>query len=350
MPLILAWAVSTLGGCAPESEIASLEDEDIAGSSAQALSAPELCDTVFSREHLIDVGDGVQLHVLERFTGRSLLRHPRRAMLMIPATLTNNDLYDARVNDDPSYNALETMAREGFFAYSVNYEGYGLSTHPEDGKSVTFERSLEQMARVIRWIRHRRFVSKVDVLGTSVGSDLAIALGGLQNPDNHRHVGHIVLTAVVYRAFTPFVQETVFTPEFEAFLRSIPGGYLQTSPEFYAPVMTAMDPDAQAWLQATAPDVYALGPTLEAFDLPATDGSLGRAPALLFYGTADPVTARDDVYGLQAEYGGTLEIVELEGGAHSSFLEPVRHQFWDETLSFLTADEQFSINACDYLH
>lgn len=344
--------ILTFGGCAPnaDSEIADLTDDDIGASAEELGGASEFCDAIHSREHFVDVGDGVQLHVLERFSGRALLRHPRRAVLMIPATLTNNDLYDAQVAGDPSYNALDTFAAEGWFAYSVSYEGYGQSTHPDDGATVTIERSLPQMNEVLEWIRRRRFVRDVDILGTSVGSDLAIALGGLQNGRDRHHVGHIVLTATVYLAFSELVQTVAFTPEFEAFLLSIPDGYVETFPPFYDLVISEVDPDARAWAYATLPGIYATGPTLEAFDLPATDATSGRAPALTFWGTNDPVTTRDDVYALQADYGGDMRVVEIAGGGHGPYIEPGRHVFWEETFGFLTEDEHHAINVCDYIH
>ena len=305
------------------------------------------CERIFSAEHSVDVGGGVRLHVLERWSGRSLTRFPHRAMLMIPATLTTNALYDAQIEGDGSYNTLDRMAREGWFAYSVSYEGYGESTLPADGSTVTYERSLVQMAEVVEWIRHRRHVARVDLLGTSVGSDLAIGLGGVESPTDPAHVGRIVLTATVYRSFSDFVRENAFTPEFEAFLRSLPGGYVETIAPFYDLVITEVEEPARSWAYATFPDVYATGPTLEAFDLPVVDAAHGRAPALLFWGNADPVTPRSDIDDLLDEYGGPIRLVEMDGGGHSSFLEPERETFYRETLGFLRAGEH-RFDICDF--
>src|SRR5690606_19575562 len=114
-------------------------------------------------EHFVNVGQGVRLHVRERFSGRSVLRVPRRALLMIPPTLATNEIFDARVDGDLGYNALHRAAERGYFAFAVSYEGYGESTTPADGKTVTGERSLAQMRKVLQWVRSERAVPRVDL-------------------------------------------------------------------------------------------------------------------------------------------------------------------------------------------
>lgn len=292
-------------------------------------------ESLVSREHVVDVGAGVQLHVIERCSAACGSRGPRRAILMIPATLTTNVLYDAQIGGDPSFNVLDRTAREGYAAFSVSYEGYGKSSRPADGGQVTYQRSLEQMGKIVEWIRAITDTAQVDVLGTSVGSDLAIGLGAVDSPIDPDHVGRIVLTATVYRAFSERVSREAFTPAFEAHLRGLPGGIVQTEAAFYDLVLSEVAEPARAWAAATFPDRYATGPTLAAFALPVVQAPLARAPALLFWGTRDPVTALTDVDDLVAEYGGPIRLVKLDGGGHSPFLEPQRDLFWSETLRFL---------------
>src|SRR5689334_17309563 len=66
------------GGETPNAEIAT---------ESEALS---LGNTVFSLEHHIQVSNDVNLHVLEKFTLKSLLRPNRRALLMATGTLVTN--------------------------------------------------------------------------------------------------------------------------------------------------------------------------------------------------------------------------------------------------------------------
>ncbi|HLV64408.1 MAG TPA: alpha/beta hydrolase [Polyangiaceae bacterium] len=328
-----------------ENDFAQIEQE-LLGSSHDVLRA--LCDHEFELEHMVDVGNGVRLHVRERFSGRSVLRAPRRALLMIPPTLATNEIFDATVDGDLSYNALHRAAERGYFGFAVSYEGYGDSTAPEDGKTVTGERSLAAVRKVLQWIRRERAVPRVDLFGMSLGAGIAIALGGEDSPQTKHAVNRILVSAFVYETFSPELA-SVFTPEFQEFLEGLPGGFLTTGPEFYAPVISALDPDAMAWALATLPDTYAVGPTLEAFDLPFFEAENGRAPLLQLWGTLDPVTPLSDVEQFQSEYGGPNRLAVLEGGAHSLHLEPVRDQFWREAFAFLKEGSPHGFSVCDQL-
>lgn len=298
----------------------------------------EFCQTIYTFDHQIDVGDGVSLHVIEKFTPKSVLRFPRRAMLMLPGTLVTNDMYDIDVEaPGPGLNALDRMALNGYFAYAVTYEGYGASSLPEDGSTVTAERSLEQMGQVVEWIRHERWVSKVDLLGTSFGSSLAIALGGTQSPINRHHVGRLVLQALVYKSVTPLFEQIFFSPETQAALENAPNGYVPTAPEMYGLILASTDPAAAAYGFANFPGVYATGPTLEGFDLPVFDAEYGRARALQFWGDEDLITPLEDAQLFQSEYAGDSQLSVLSQTGHAPYIgiEDVRDDFWGQTTDFL---------------
>lgn len=297
--------------------------------------APELRDRVFTLEHFVPVSEGARLHVIEKYTAASVVRRPRRAVVMLTGTLVTNVQYDADVPGDRGYNALERAAREGYFAFSVTYEGYGQSSHPADGRLVTAERMLRQMGDVVEWVRERRGVNRVDLLGASIGSSLAVALGGVHSPIHRNHIGRLVLTAVVYKSVTPLFQSIFFSPETRAALETAPGGYIQTVPEMYGIILARAEPDAAAWAFEHFPGVYATGPTLEGFDLPVFDAQYGRAPALQFWGDQDPITPREDVEQFQREYGGPIRLVVLPGGGHTPNFEAVREVFWRQTFEFL---------------
>lgn len=302
---------------------------------AGAKFVPPQCTMVFGSEHHVNVGQGVKLHVLAKHSVRALATYPRRAILMLPPTLATNAMYDAAVPGDGSFNALERAAREGYFAYSLSYEGYGQSTHPANGSTVTAERMLQQAGQVVEWIRQNSLADKVDVFGMSIGSSIAAALGGTQSPIQRSHVGKVVLTSNVYKSVTPFFEQVFFTPEFRAFLESAPNGYIMTEPAAYAPLMSEVVPSAFAWASVKLSGVYATGPTLEGFDLPVFDATRGRAPALQFWGDADPVTPLSDVAAMQADYGGSIRLHVIPNGAHTLHLEAGREELWRETFKFL---------------
>lgn len=297
---------------------------------------PAFCDAVFTFEHDIETTDGAVLHVIEKFTPASVLRLPRRALLMLPGTLVTGQMYDIPVQGS-DFNALDRAASAGFFAYAVTYEGYPGSSLPADGSTVTATSTLQQMGEVVEWIRDERKIWKVDLLGASFGSSLAIALGGAMSPTDPSHIGHLVLMALVYEEVTPLFESIFFSPEVQQALENAPNGYIQTSSESYGLILAAADPAAATWGFQNFPDVYATGPTLEGFDLPVFDGEYGEAPALQFWGTADPITPFEDVETFQGEYAGPNELRVLPGAGHAPYLAApdLREAFWSETFSFL---------------
>lgn len=326
----------------------TVEDQILEEAEFRSLD-PEFCEQVYSFHHYVDVGDGVSLHVIEKLTPRSVLRFPHRGMLMLPGTLVTNEMYDMDIEAAPDLNALEQMAREGYFAYAVTYEGYGESTLPEDGSTVTAESSLDQMGIVVEWIRKKRHVPRVDLLGASFGSSMAVALGGTQSPIDRHHVGRLVLQAMVYKSVTPLFEQVFFSPEVQAALENAPNGYVQTVPEMYGLIVVGADPAAAAWSFENFPDVYATGPTLEGFDLPLFEASHGRAKALQFWGEQDPITPPEDTQQFQSEYGGNAELAVLEGAGHAPYTAPpaVREDFWAQTVDFLDEDRFSFYLACE---
>jgi pimeloyl-ACP methyl ester carboxylesterase len=344
--LLVAGCITQVDGGSEDAARARIAAVQVALSSPASSNTYDQCDQEFRFEHSIDVGDGVQIHVIERFSGRSILRSPRRALLMLPATLAANNYFDAEVGDDPSYNALRQAASRGFFGFAMSYEGFGESTLPEDGRSVTAERILNHTGKVLEWIRTHRGVPKVDVFGTSIGAGIAIAIGGTESSINHHHVKRVVIATNVYKHFSPETQ-AVFTPEFKAFLLSLPGGYITTTTATYVPIFTGMETASRAWADANIPGSYPVGPLLEGFDLPFFEAAPGRGPLLQFWGSDSPTTPLSDVEQLQSEYGGPHQLVVYEGDAHNPILEPVRHQFWDQVEAFLNEGSHHERSLCD---
>jgi pimeloyl-ACP methyl ester carboxylesterase len=317
----------------------------------QELSSPAsaalqtLCHQEFRFEHWIDVGEGVRIHVLERFSGRSVLRFPHRALLMLPATLAANTYFDAEVEGDPSFNALHQAASRGFFGFAMSYEGFGESSIPEDGKTVTAARILDHTGAVVEWIRTHRGVPQVDVFGTSIGAAIAIAIGGTESPIDFRHINRVAIATNVYKTYSPETQ-AVFSPEFKALLLGLPGGYITTTTDNYTSIFAGMDPAALAWANATIPGTYPVGPLLGGFELPFFEAAPGRVPLLQFWGSESPTTPLADVEQLQNEYGGPHELVVYDGAAHNPILEPVRHQFWDQVEAFFNEGSSHEISLC----
>ena len=342
--------LACLSVLACDQEQTSQEVQDQIMQDAQFRSGDvDFCDQLYTFEHDIPVGDGAVLHVTERFSAASVLRLPRRAILMMPGTLVTGGMWDLEVDGSPDLNALDQAARAGYFAFAVTYEGYPGSSQPADGSTVTAERTLEQMGKIVNWIRVSHGVKKVDLMGVSIGSSLAIALGGDMSPISSSRIGRIVLQAVVYKEVTPLFEAVFFSPEVLALLQSAPNGYIMTAPEMYGLILAFADPAAAAAGFAEFPDVYATGPTLAGFDLPVFDAVHGVVPALQFWGTQDLITPYADVETFQSEYAGPNELRTLPGAGHAPYIaeSELREAFWGETFEFLDYNPYTFYLACD---
>lgn len=337
-------------GCDPQTiEDATVETEaEIIEEAEFRGGSPAFCDNIYTFEHEVSVGDGAVLRVIEKFSPASVLQFPRRSVLMLPGTLVTGELYNIDIDGGSDFNALDRAAAQGFFAFSVTYEGYPGSSIPDDGSTVDEVRTLEQMGVLIEKIRHARHVKKVDLLGTSFGSSLAIALGGSESPIPPSHIGRIIMQALVYKGVTPLFEEVFFSPEVQELLLNAPDGYIQTAPEQYGLILANTDPAAAAYGFENFPDVYATGPTLTGFDLPLFDGANGIAPALQFWGDADLITPLSDVETFQSEYAGPNELRIVPGVGHSPFIaEPDELEFfWSESFDFLDYGYGFFL-ACE---
>jgi pimeloyl-ACP methyl ester carboxylesterase len=313
-------------------------DEHV-GAQQQADSTGSGYTDIVTKDHFVTVSNGATLHVVEKYSPSALAHGRRRAILMLPATFVTNIIWNANVPGHPEYNALARAAARGYAAYSLDYEGYGQSTRPADGKSVTAERLLQDSGDLVRWIRHQHHGAKVDVLGSSLGSSVAFELGSLDSPIPRGWIGHVVLTANVYKAVTPLAAQLIFSPpNFDA-LSGIPGGYVPTAPPFYGIILAGAEAAAADYCYQNCPGIYAVGPTLEGWALPVFDAHRGRAPLLQFWGDHDLITPFSDAQQFQAEYGGSHSLVVLNGGAHVPQWESVRDQFWADTFAFLGDDD-----------
>ena len=343
---LLCLTIVWLCGCSAD---ATRQDPGVSTTS-DALDHPAaLCDHVESVHRRVQISPDIQLDVIEKSTPRARMARSRRALLMLPPTLATNAIYDASPEGAPDFDALDRAACAGYFAFAPSYEGYGDSSQPADGSSVTAERLLGDMGSLVEWIRRTHHVRRVDLFGMSIGSSLAIALGGTESSTDPDHIGRIVVASNVYKSVTPFFQQIFFNPGLKAFLESAPDGYIETTPDAYAPLLGEADPVAIQWADQALPGRYATGPTLEGFDLPVFDAHAGRAPVLQVWGDADPVTPPEDVTTFQSEYGGPASLHVIAGGGHSLLFEAGRDELWRATFDFLGRSRR-RLPPCDAKH
>ena len=298
-----------------------------------ALSFPH--GPVITRTHTIRLGKHRRVVARESFTVDSLLRWPRRAILFLNGTPTTGELFNIPID---GYRGREMLARRGFFAFTIDFEGSGESTYPEDGFSLTFDVHTDAMRQVVDYIRLVRLVPRVDVLGEAEGGGVAVQLCA-----DAVRIRSCTLSSMLYKtpteAFSAFFQ----SPEFRAMVFGAPQGYLDIPPELYFNVLVAAPPDVAAWALATQPGRYSMGIIAEELaGLPAFDPTGAKVPGLIIRGELDQNAPPSDTLELAQDYGAVggaapPTIVTIPGAMMQPRLEgpPHNEQFWDAVLDFI---------------
>lgn len=356
---MLAAALMFLGGlvagCAPEGDPATTD----VGASAEALHGSEIeplppevlsrlvrhrelddseLDEVFMLDHLVAVGPGRRIHVTEAFTVRGWLSWPHRGALLLPGALSTAEFMNLDVD---GYRFQEQLAHEGYFAFSVDYEGAGSSTYPASGYDVDHASQVETMRRVLRSIRILRLVPRVDIVGESNGGAVAAELCA-----ERWAARTCVLSSMLYTESTPFFDAVFLDPGFVWFLSNLPDGYIDATPDFYFNIVAGMPPAVAAETLATQPGRYAVGPLLAPVGgLPWFDPTRAAVPGLIIQGTQDNIALQSDADALAAAYGsdplggGVATVVRIEGGGHIPRVEPAPiNGAWNQAvIDFLAA-------------
>lgn len=282
-------------------------------------------DHVFTLIHDVPFGDGRTLRVYEHFTLDSWFRWPHRAVLMASSFFASG--WNIPVD---GYNAGEILAREGFFAFSVDLVGYGDSFKPENGNDATFELQLEALRTAIRYIRFFRLVPRVDILGEGYGSSLATQLA-----DDPGRVRSVALTDNLYRVQIGGPNDD---PVFREFLLNDPDGYVFIPPEVVSLFLVDSPPEVADYFAATQSGFLPVASFTVAFELPFYDPSVAKVPGLVLQAENDLVSPPSDAADLAADYGTDgAELVILEGAMRGPrFGSPTSATaYWQTVLEFL---------------
>lgn len=290
-------------------------------------------------EHFVPVGANRWLHVTETFSVASFRRPgPPRAIVMLPGPLTDSKFLNI---DVPGYDGGAIMARTGFFAYTVDFEGTGQSSYPVQGTSVTLASQVEAVKRVVAYVRALRGVPRVDLLGESWGGGVAAEVCA-----DHRAVRSCILASMLYKNPSALAASQFQSPSWIGFLQSLPWSYLTTTTDIYELLVDRSTPAVQAWTRATSPGIYAVRPLFDAVTLPFFDPTVARVPGLILRGGDDPRTLPSDARELAAHYGEHgAELVTIAGGGHVPRVEPGPHaEYWNAVTAFVdrTGDDSAS--------
>ena len=290
---------------------------------------PAQSNAWFAQTHYVPVHDDVTLSVLTAQPEAST----RSAALFLGGTWVTPALFTLPMVDGASCTPMEYAAQQGHLALAPCYAGYGDSSRPVDGKAVTVARSVEHITALLDWAHATYGTTEVHVVGVSLGGALGMALAQL--PERPWRLVGVILTSMIYKNVTQALRGHIFSPQLRAMFEGSEGGYIQTTPMHYAPLLQRASPQVAQWAQMTFPGSYALGLTLAGFDLPLVDPAPCQVPALMFWGEQDTLTPRTDVDALCRDYGGEMQVQVLPQAGHAPFLEPCRDAVWKQSFAFM---------------
>ncbi len=301
--------------------------QPLASFRSQSGDLGESLDVVVSLTHDVPFHDGHTVRVNEHFTLRSWLRSPKRAVLFLGSALAKGDFWSIPVE---GYNGTEMAAKRGFFAYTVDYIGIGESYKPAEGLESTFRANNEALRAVVRYIRFRRAVPRVDLVGEGWGGAHALHLAA----DSAR-IRSCVMASMTYRI--PLIEQ-VLQPDYQAFLDSLPNHYLPTDEEIYRQLTAEAPEEVGKYSRATQPGLYLMTYFRDmGGGLPYFDPSVARVPGVVIYGSKDLV---EDGRALASDYGDEANVgrlIVLQGGRHAPRLEapPVAEAYWSHLFDFI---------------
>lgn len=287
--------------------------------------AGELLDTVLSVDHDVPVADGETLRVKEFFTLRCWLNWPKSAVLFLTTTSLTAELWEIPAK---GYNGPEMAARRGMFAFTIDYIGVGSNRRPGmDALDSTFDRNLDALRVVVRYIRFFRAVPRLDLVGESWGGAHASQLAA----DSGR-IRSCVMSSMTYKS----IGDPRFTsPEFVGFLKTLEKNYLPVDPSMVEPMTEGAPEEVRSFVREAQK-----GPRLTAQlwqiigGLPHFDPGAARAPGLVISNSEESVDGKE----LSMDYGsGGADFLEISGAGHAPRLGPpeTAAAFWTGVFGFI---------------
>jgi pimeloyl-ACP methyl ester carboxylesterase len=311
-----------------------------------------------TEEFMIPAADpGVELYVRNKHPQAVNRFAPERILLYVHgATYPSETTFDLPLN---GMSWMDYIARHGYDVYLLDVRGYGKSTRPSEMAQpaaqnepiVRTETAVKDLAAAVEFIRGRRKVSKIDLLGWSWGTSII----GWYTTQNNDKVNRLVLYAPLWFASgSALVDPAVKIGAYRTVTReAAKGRWLSGVPEDKkADLIPAGWFDS--WADATlASDCFGAGQTPPLLRVPNGAVQDGRD----FWGAGralyDPSGIRVPTFLAHAEWDADLpsstlhayfaaltnapykRFVEIGEGTHSVMMEKNRLQLFQEVQQFL---------------
>jgi pimeloyl-ACP methyl ester carboxylesterase len=300
----------------------------------------------------------VVLHVREVVLAgreRTVSKDGKVVLLLHGATVPGFVAFDL---DHEQCSLMRYLARAGWDTFTLDFEGYGLSTRPlvldapaafpESRAPIHSEVAVHNVERAVEFIRTLRGVTQVALLGWSLAASREAPLYTLRHPEQ---VAKLVLFAPGYK-YLGFAEgartraDTLETKDKVSYTRPTVEGWYQFGSKEELLVPGAFEAFRDAML-ASDPKAGELGgmfraPAGRIVDLfranPQFDAAKITVPTLVIRGALDTWSTREDSQLLTAELGSEVKhYVDIPNASHFVQYEKVNGQFFKAVKDFLDA-------------
>lgn len=267
--------------------------------------------SISRQEHRIRVEPDVELFAVEKFIAPGA----RRAILLLPGAGVDHRPYDCPIDD---YSLMDLLAGHGYRVFGVDFRGFGKSTKPADGSTVTAEICATDTVKVVDYIREVTGTQQVSLLGTSFGSIVATMVAE-KAPTS---VDRLVLIGFLYADMNPRVQAVLPPQAWEGIGRS-PSGYMSSNPDMMRASLPCADTQIVDWNIAISSADVPSGPLLSVRGLPwVKNPEAITAPILIMNGVEDVFASEADSRSFLERVASTEKSLHLvPDSGHAPFME-----------------------------
>lgn len=308
----------------------------LGGVPAIALQQRATTAATWSREYWAQKGD-VRLYL---FRKRRAAPKPGEALLPIlflvhGSSLSGRSTFDLNVPGKGDYSIMNAFAGFGFDVWTMDFEGYGRSSHTQGNSNVA--EGVKDLKAATDLVLHETGQNRLHFFGESSGGLRAGAFA-MAYPDR---VGRLVLAAFTYTGQgSPTLADRAKQLEFyrsnsrrtrdRDMIRSI---FTRDKVGTADPAVAEALADAELQFGDSVPTGTYLDMTA---NLPVVDPLKVRAPVLLVRGEYDGIATEEDLISFFTRLPhGDRQLTVLAGMAHSVVLGYNRDQLWQVTRSFL---------------
>lgn len=155
-------------------------------------------ERVTLEEKMIPSDPGVRIYLRHKYPARKESFGKDRVVLFLePFSIPT-----ARAFDVPGHSWMNAYAEDGYDTWAMDFRGFGRSTRPaamnrpaqQNKPVVRHGEAVRDLAAAVEYIKKRRHVSKVDIVGWSYGAVVAGEYAGLHPGD----VGKLVLVGFMH--------------------------------------------------------------------------------------------------------------------------------------------------------